>query len=68
MRNYLKKLRLTFKLTQEQVAEKLLCTRQYYNLIENGYRQNNMDVNTAMKLADIFKVPITFILEEEQKL
>lgn len=68
MRNYLKELRKLSKLTQEQVAIKLGLKQNYYNMIENGNRQKKMDVDTAMKLADIFKVPITYILDEEQKL
>lgn len=68
MRSYLKVMRDTFNFTQEQVAEKLGIRSNYYNMIENGRRQKNMDINIALKLAKIFNVPVDYILTEEQKL
>lgn len=68
MRNYLKALRQKFDYTQEQVAEKLGIKANYYNMIENGNRRNKMDIDTALKLSNVFNVPVNYILEEEQKL
>ena len=65
MREWLKKLRLKGNLSQQNVADKLGITQQYYNLIENGERQSKMTIDTAQKLAKIFDVSLDFILQNE---
>lgn len=65
MREWLKKLRLKRNLSQQNVADELGITQQYYNLIENGERQSKMTIDTAQKLAKIFDVPLDFILQNE---
>ena len=42
--------------------------QQYYNLIENGERQKDLDLSIATKLSEIFEVSIDWIAEQEQKL
>ena len=67
MRTWLKKLRSTSKMSQQNVADRLGITQQYYNLIESGERQSKMSIETAQKLAAIFNVPIEYVLEQETK-
>ena len=65
-RNYLKKLREDHGFSQFQMAEKLEITQQYYSLIENGDRQQKMNVDFLVKLADIFKVSLSDLIEMER--
>lgn len=55
-------------LTQQDSANKLGVSLSYYNSIENGNRQKNMDLRFASKIAETFHVPIDFIVAEESKL
>ena len=66
MREYLKKLREEHGYTMQAVAYKLGISKQYYQRIEVGDRQQNMDITLAVKLSDIFGVTIQKIIEEEQ--
>lgn len=66
MREYLKKLREEHGYTMQVVADKLGISKQYYQRIEVGDRQQNMDITLAVKLSDIFGVTIQKIIEEEQ--
>lgn len=68
MREYLKDIRISREMSQQDVADSLSVSRQYYNLIENGDRQKNMDISLAAKLAEIFGVPVEKIIAEEEKL
>jgi len=68
MRKYLKILREKHNLTQQNVADKLNVTRQYYNLIEKGERKQNIDLSLIVELSKIFNVPIDEIIREENKL
>ena len=68
MRTWLKELRRTSKMSQQNVADLLGITQQYYNLIESGERQSKMSIETAQKLAAIFNVPIEYVLEKETKI
>ena len=65
-RDYLKELRKDSGLSQAQIAEKLQVTQQYYSLIENGNRQQNISIEIVEKLAEIFKIPISRLVEMER--
>lgn len=65
MREWLKNIRLRKKLSQQNVADELGITQQYYNLIENGERQAKMTIETAQKLAKVLDVPLELILKYE---
>lgn len=67
MRAYLKTLREQSNQTQEEIAKQMKCSRQSYNLIENGIRQKSLRAETIFKLAKILNVPATYILEQEQR-
>lgn len=68
MRRYLKNLRRKRKLTQQETADKLGVSLSYYNSIENGNRQKNMDLLLANKIAKTLHVTVSFIIREEKKI
>ena len=68
MRDWLKKLRAEKELKQIEIAEKLDMSQTYYNLIENGERQKDLDLSLVIKLAKIFGVSVDYIIAEEEKL
>lgn len=61
-------LRLKKGWTQTEVAMKLHVSRQQYFNIENGIRQADLNLSTACKLADIFKISLTKIRAYEEAL
>lgn len=65
MRTYLEKYRLSAKKTQQDVAQVLGITSQYYQMIESGSRQKDMDITLAAKIADVFGVPLQEVFEKE---
>ena len=67
MREWLKELRQEKKFSQQDVAERLKITQQYYALIENGKRQSNLDLVMISRLSEAFDVSIGYIIEQEQK-
>lgn len=68
MRDWLKKLRTEKELKQIEIAEKLDMSQTYYNLIENGERQKDLDLSLVIKLAKIFDVSVDYIISEEEKM
>lgn len=67
MRGYLKELREQKGFSQQNVADSIGITRQYYQQIENGERQKNMDVSLVVQLSNLFGIPPEAIIKEEQK-
>lgn len=63
MNNILKDARQKADLTQNQIAEQLGCTLQYYNMIENGKKQPS--VQLAKKISKILKIKWTIFFNEE---
>lgn len=68
MREYLKKLREEHGYTMQVVADKIGISKQYYQRIEVGDRQKNMDITLAVKLSEIFGISIQSIIEYERQL
>lgn len=67
MRLWLRSAREKAGFTMKQLAEGLHISESYYCAIENGSRQQNMDISLAQNLSDILGVPIKQILDEEFK-
>ena len=67
MREYLRILRESSKLTQQQAAEKTGMSRSNYTNVENGTRQTDMSFSVMKKIAQAFSVPIEKIVKEEEK-
>ena len=65
MRAWLKTLREERRLKQSEIAEMLGISQTYYNLIENGERQQKMTIELAAKLSKVFGVTIEYIMEQE---
>ena len=53
-------LRIDNDLTQQQVADYLMCNRQVYGRYENGLRE--IPVSMLIKLADFYKTSVDYIL------
>lgn len=66
MRYWLKKLRGKKHISQQNVADMLNMSQQYYALIENGERQKKLSIELAQKLADVFGVTFEYICEQEK--
>lgn len=66
MRQWLKEAREKLNMSQQDVATKINITRQYYQQIEAGDRQQKMDITLMTKLSDCLGVPITDIVEHER--
>lgn len=67
MRNWLKELRENTSLSQQNVAELLNITQQYYCMIETGERQKKLSIDMARKLADVFGVTFEYICAQENQ-
>lgn len=65
MRKWLKEKRINKGMSQQNVAEKLGITQQYYNLIENAERKKELDVSLLTKLSGIFEISIEEIVRLE---
>ncbi len=65
MRDYFVRLREEKGLSQQNVADKLGISRQYYQMIETGDRQKKMDLSIAGGLASILGVSLMEILKLE---
>lgn len=65
MRQYLVKLREENNLTQQNVADEIGISRQYYAMVENGERQNKMDITLVTKLASVFHIALTDFIAAE---
>lgn len=68
MREYLIKLRKDKSLTQQEVADKIGITKQYYSAVEKGKRQKKMDIAFILAIASAFDVPVEQIVECEKEL
>ena len=68
MRNWLKDIRDSKGYTQQHMANLLGVTVQQYNFIENGKRQQDLNLSTASKLSDIFGLPLFTIRNYEEAL
>lgn len=68
MRLWLRSKREELGYTQQQIADKLGITQQYYSLIENGSRRADMGIPLLNKLSEIFNITTDEIILEETSL
>ena len=52
-------------LSQQNVAEAIGITRQYYQQIEAGERQQKMDITLITKLSKAFDISVSQIINNE---
>lgn len=67
MRDYLLELRNKNGYSQQYVANELGITSQYYQMIESGERQKNMNFTLIYGLSKVFGVSIQHIFDQEKK-
>lgn len=65
VREYLVKAREKAGLTQQDVANRIGISRQYYQMVEQGERQRKMDLSLAGGLSAVLNIPITEIVRME---
>lgn len=65
VREYLIEAREKAGLTQQDVANRIGISRQYYQMVETGERQKRMDLSLAGSLSAILNIPITEIVQKE---
>jgi transcriptional regulator with XRE-family HTH domain len=66
LRAWLKELRLSKKLTQEELSSKLGIAQTLYSKIENGDRQKDMNLSIASAIASTFKISLKRVNEYEK--
>ena len=66
MREYMKKARVALGMSQQNVADAVGVTRQYYQQIESGSRQSALDISLATKLASILHLSLEQISDYEK--
>ena len=64
-RQYLINWRTQRNESQQFVADSIGISRQYYSLIEDGSRQQRMDIALASKIAEHFGVETEAVVREE---
>lgn len=65
MREYLKNLRAMRGLSQQEVADKISISQNYYCYIENGERQQDISLGLLQKLSAVLEVPLDQLIEAE---
>ena len=65
MREWLIKLR--GDATQDEIANRLGITQQYYSYIENGERQRKMDIQICEKIAAVFGITVADVIKLESE-
>lgn len=65
VREYLIEAREKAGLTQQDVANRIGISRQYYQMVETGERQKRMDLSLAGGLSGALNIPIAEIVQRE---
>lgn len=65
VREYLIEAREKAGLTQQDVANRIGISRQYYQMVETGERQKRMDLSLAGGLSAVLNIPIDEIVQRE---
>lgn len=67
VREYLIEAREKAGLTQQDVANRIGISRQYYQMVETGERQKRMDLSLAGGLSVVLNIPIAEIVQREKR-
>lgn len=65
MREYLIGLRTKIRLTQQEVANKLLISQNYLSLIESGNRQEDLKLSTIKGFSKVYDVTVEYLIQQE---
>ena len=68
MRQYLVSLRNEHGYSQQDVADKLNMSRQYYQVIEAGERQKKMDISLASCIATLYGISVMDVEKFEKSI
>ena len=68
MRQYLVSLRNEHGYSQQDVADKLNISRQYYQMIETGERQKKMDISLASGIATLYGISVMDVENFEKEI
>lgn len=68
MRKYLINLRNEYGLSQQDVAQKLGISRQYYQMIENGERQKHLALPLASSIATLYGISVIDVERYEREM
>ena len=68
MRQYLVSLRNEHGYSQQDVADKLNISRQYYQMIETGERQKKMDISLASGIATLYGISVMDVEKFEKEI
>ena len=63
MREWLRNARTKAGMSQQEAANKLELTRQYYAMIEKGERQKSLDILLAQKIGSLFNLTLDQIAD-----
>jgi Uncharacterized protein conserved in bacteria len=66
MRKWLKTSRIEKGFTMKALSEKLGISESYYCAIENGTRQEKMDMSIASRLSEELEIPLDIIAKNER--
>lgn len=68
MRQYLVSLRNEHGYSQQDVADRLNISRQYYQMIETGERQKKMDISLASSIATLYGISVMDVEKFEKEI
>jgi len=60
-------MRESLHMSQQNVADGIGITRQYYQQIENGERQKKMDMPLLEKISTVLSQPLSVLIEKEKE-
>ena len=67
MRTYLAKMRIERHMSQQDVARAIGISESYYDLIERGERQKDMDYSLLVKFSCLFNTSIDALVSHESR-
>lgn len=67
MREFLRDLRKERKLSQDDIAKRMGLTQSFYSMIETGERVERMNLEMAIKLANVLGIDSGDFIEREME-
>lgn len=67
MREFLRDLRKERKLSQNDIAKRMGLTQSFYSMIETGERVERMNLEMAIKLANVLEIDSGDFIEREME-
>lgn len=67
MREFLRDLRKERKLSQDDIAKRMGLTQSFYSMIETGERVERMNLEMAIKLANVLEIDSADFIKREME-